>query len=188
MAMNMAKPSHVADADWAALQNALGSVTSSSFGVTPAQLNSDSLTPDQLGNDPKLEEKWAEMAGKHAETYEKLLTAIKPKGKLRLTKIDDEIYSSFRAAFPQLKIDIVNEDQLKSATNKVLWRDWLMQYKERDEVKDFHFGTLLRANCSKGYQMEMGGANAIIVPRMQFLAIEIARNKEGLNDKFVPGS
>lgn len=185
MAMNMAKPANVADADWSALQSALGAVTSPSFGVTPAQLNSGALTPDQLGNDPKLEQQWAELAAKHAETYQKLLTAIKPRSKLRLTKIDDEIYQSFRAKFPNLKIEIINEDQLKSAASKSLWRDWLMQYKERDEIKDFHFGTLMRADCRKGYEMETGGRNAIVVPRMQFLAIEIARNKEGLNDKFV---
>ena len=39
-------------------------------------------------------------------------------------------------------------------------------------------GTLLRLDSSKGYSPE----NVTIVPRIQFHAIEIARNREGLNN------
>lgn len=35
----------------------------------------------------------------------------------------------------------------------------------------------MRLDCSKDYSE----ANTIIVPRVQFLAIELARNREGLN-------
>ena len=44
-------------------------------------------------------------------------------------------------------------------------------------VEDFNFGTLLRLDCSKGYSE----TNTTLVPRVQFLAIEVARNRQGLN-------
>ena len=52
-------------------------------GTTVAQL--ESATPEQLGNDPKMELAWAEKAGKHAETYYGLLQLMSDKKKLRLT-------------------------------------------------------------------------------------------------------
>jgi Polysaccharide biosynthesis len=45
-------------------------------------------------------------------------------------------------------------------------------------LDDYSFGTLLRAKSTEEFSPE----NAIFVVRIQFLAIEIARNKEGLND------
>jgi len=44
-------------------------------------------------------------------------------------------------------------------------------------VEDFNYGTLLRLDCSQGYTEE----NTIFAPRIQFFAIEIARNREGYN-------
>lgn len=44
-------------------------------------------------------------------------------------------------------------------------------------VEDFNYGTLLRLDCSQGYTEE----NTIFAPRIQFFAIEIARNREGHN-------
>lgn len=37
---------------------------------------------------------------------------------LKLTKMDDEIYEEFRKDFPDLKIDAIKEDELKSAEAK----------------------------------------------------------------------
>jgi hypothetical protein len=45
-------------------------------------------------------------------------------------------------------------------------------------VEDYSFGTLLRADASKEYSED----NSILVTRIQFYAIELARNKEGVND------
>ena len=44
-------------------------------------------------------------------------------------------------------------------------------------VEDYNFGTLLRLDCKDGYSE----ANTTLVPRVQFLAIEVARNRQGLN-------
>lgn len=41
-------------------------------------------------------------------------------------------------------------------------------------------GTLLRVDCRAPYSAE----NSLLVPRVQFLAIELARNREGLNESF----
>lgn len=37
---------------------------------------------------------------------------------LRLTQIDDEIYRHFREQFPDMKVDIVSEDEIKSPSQK----------------------------------------------------------------------
>lgn len=94
---------------------------------------------------------------------------------LRLTPFDDEIYSVFRQDFPDLKVGIINEEELKSVTGKETWRNFITKF---DKLDDFSFGTLLRADSSK----ESSPDNSIFVVRVQFLAIEIARNREGFND------
>ena len=48
----------------------------------------------------------------------------------------------------------------------------------KEVVEDFNFATLLRLDCTSDYSE----ANTILVTRAQFVAIEIARNREGLND------
>ncbi|VDN09805.1 unnamed protein product [Dibothriocephalus latus] len=48
-----------------------------------------------------------------------------------------------------------------------------------DVIEDFNQGTLLRLDANKGYDE----ANTCVVPRIQFLALEIARNRQGLNDR-----
>jgi hypothetical protein len=64
---------------------------------------------------------------------------------------------------------------LKSATAKNRWRSFIEKF---DKLDDFSFGTLLRTDASK----EFGPDNSTFVVRIQFLAIEIARNREGCND------
>lgn len=49
----------------------------------------------------------------------KLLCAVDPK-QLRLSKHDDKIYSRFREVFPDLKIDILDEDKIKSNEAKTV--------------------------------------------------------------------
>lgn len=46
-----------------------------------------------------------------------------------------------------------------------------------NKVQDYNFGTLLRIDHTKDYTEE----NTMFVTRMQFYAVEIARNREGLN-------
>ena len=46
-----------------------------------------------------------------------MLSTIDPR-QFRLTRHDDQIYSRFREVFPKLKIDVLDENELKSAEGK----------------------------------------------------------------------
>jgi len=113
---------------------------------------------------------------------------------LRLTKIDDDIYEHLKTDFPEFDpAKTINEDEMKSKAGKERWRKFMMAYEKK--VDDYNFGTMMRADpkweygqdetifgecvaaCSLGPE-----AYNVTVPRMQFYAIEIARNRNGLND------
>eukprot|EP01099_Mayorella_cantabrigiensis_P003906 TRINITY_DN2931_c0_g1_i1.p1 TRINITY_DN2931_c0_g1~~TRINITY_DN2931_c0_g1_i1.p1 ORF type:complete len:138 (-),score=27.84 TRINITY_DN2931_c0_g1_i1:135-548(-) len=130
----------------------------------------------QIINDPQIEQTWAITAMRQAETYFNLLSVTDPKH-LRLTPHDDDIYENFRYEFPQLSVNVLNEVDLKSEPSKEKWRPFLMGYEHK--VHDYNFATLLRLDASGEYTEE----NTIVVPRTQFYAIEIARNREGVNKK-----
>nr|XP_012311191.1 protein PBDC1 isoform X4 [Aotus nancymaae] len=117
---------------------------------------------------------WAMRAMLHAEVYYKLISSVDPQF-LKLTKVDDQIYSEFRKNFEKLKIDILDPEELKSESAKEKWRPFCLKF--NGIVEDFNYGTLLRLDCSQGYTEE----NTVFVPRIQFFAIEIARNREGYN-------
>ncbi|ELT93419.1 hypothetical protein CAPTEDRAFT_165154 [Capitella teleta] len=133
-----------------------------------------SLPADQYGNDEALECQWAMKAFQHAETYFNLIKAVDT-SVLRLTPIDDAIYIVFREEFPDLKIDVLDLGEMKSTDGKAKWRDLL--YKFEGQVNDWNMGTLLRVDCTD----EVNEKNTTLVPRIQFLAIEVARNREGFN-------
>lgn len=95
---------------------------------------------------------------------------------LRLSPIDDLIYKAFREEFPTLDLKIINENELKSTKEKEKWRPFCERFKTL--LEDYSFGTLLRSNAEE----DNGEENTILVTRIQFLCIEIARNKEGIND------
>ncbi|XP_053954425.1 protein PBDC1 [Anastrepha ludens] len=130
---------------------------------------------DEFGNDESLEEMWAMQAMDHGEVYFNLLTSLHPSC-LRLTPYDDKIYQTFRQDFPDLKIELLTDDILKSEDAKIRWRLFADKFNKLD---DYNLGTLLRADASKGFVPE----NTLLAVRIQFLAIEIARNREGLNDE-----
>ena len=67
------------------------------------------------------------------------------------------------------------EDSLHSPANKIKWREFCMRYD--GVLEDYNFGTLLRLSVDAEYSPE----NSTFAPRVQFLAIEIARNRAGLN-------
>lgn len=121
-----------------------------------------------------LEELWAKKAFEHAELHFNLLCSVDPRF-LKLTPYDDIIYKAFREEFPDLKIEVLNEDELKSSEAKIKWRNFIERFNKLD---DFSLGTLIRSDASKDFSPE----NSIFVVRVQFLAVEIARNKEGVND------
>merc|ERR1719153_1158490 len=111
----------------------------------------------------------------------KLLTAVGPE-RMKFTQIDQELYDSFRENFPDFNIETVDEESMKNKEGKEKWRTWCEQYKER--VQDYNFGTLLRLNPAEDYTEQ----NSCFALRVQFLAIEIARNKEGKNQKNIRSS
>ncbi|XP_074248316.1 protein PBDC1 isoform X3 [Saimiri boliviensis] len=123
---------------------------------------------------PDIEMAWALRAMQHAEVYYKLISSVDPQF-LKLTKVDDQIYSEFRKNFEKLKIDVLDPEELKSESAKEKWRPFCLKF--NGIVEDFNYGTLLRLDCSQGYTEE----NTIFAPRIQFFAIEIARNREGYN-------
>uniref|UniRef100_UPI00358EDCD0 protein PBDC1 isoform X2 n=1 Tax=Myxine glutinosa TaxID=7769 RepID=UPI00358EDCD0 len=94
---------------------------------------------------------------------------------LHLTEQDDGIYNEFRRSFPTMMIAILNPEDLKSETSKEKWRAFCLLFDGK--VAEFNFGTLLRLNATGEYSDE----NTIFATRIQFYAVEIARNREGCN-------
>ncbi|RDB17192.1 Protein PBDC1 [Hypsizygus marmoreus] len=129
----------------------------------------------------EIEKQFAVKAVEQAQTYWNLLEKIPPR-ELRLTKLDDEIYTHAMEAFPEFtendheKLTKLDEDWMKSDDGKNRWRDFIQAYEKK--VKDYNFGSLIRTDARQEY----GETNTIFVTRIQFYAIEIARNRLGLND------
>ncbi|XP_032766084.1 protein PBDC1-like [Rattus rattus] len=133
-----------------------------------------SYPPESYGNDPDIEMAWAIRAMQHAEVYHKLISSVDPHF-LKLTKVDDQIYSEFRENFETLRVDVLDPEELKSESAKEKWRPFCLKFE--GIVEDYNYGTLLRLDCSQGYTEE----NTIFARRIQFFAIEIARDREGYN-------
>ncbi|XP_053944837.1 protein PBDC1 [Cuculus canorus] len=129
---------------------------------------------EAFGNDPRVELAWAMKAHQHAQVYFNLISSVDPKF-LNLTKADDQIYNDFRKTFQDLKVDMLDPEELKSEPAKEKWRPFCLRFE--GVVEDFNYGTLLRLDCRKDYTEE----NTIFATRIQFFAIEIARNREGWN-------
>ncbi|KAL9010659.1 MAG: hypothetical protein Q9173_004427 [Seirophora scorigena] len=135
-----------------------------------------SLNPEQAENFEDMEKQFAVKAVQHMATYWSILEKMKG-SQLRLTKIDDEILEHFQKAFPEFDPkETIDEDKMKSKEGKERWREFMMAYEKK--IDDYNFGTMLRANPT----FEYGEKETIFAMRMQFYAIEIARNRQGLND------
>ncbi|KAJ7178138.1 DUF757-domain-containing protein [Mycena filopes] len=143
--------------------------------------NSKPFDPNTAQNLMEIEKQFAVKAVEQAQTYWNLIEKVQPR-ELKLTKLDDEIYEHTLATFPELaendhaKLLKLDEEAMKSAEGKERWRVFIESYKKK--VKDYNFGSLIRTDARQEY----GENNTIFVTRMQFYAIEIARNKLGLND------
>ncbi|KAH8428519.1 polysaccharide biosynthesis domain-containing protein [Aspergillus melleus] len=132
--------------------------------------------PETAENFEDMEKQFAVKAVEHLMTYWSILEKV-PGSQLRLTKMDNEIYESFMKEFPDFNpAETINEDEMKSKAGKEKWRNWINQYEGK--IDDFNFGTMLRSNPKFEYEQE----TTIFAMRMQFYAIEIARNRAGLND------
>ncbi|KAK9382953.1 putative duf757 domain-containing protein [Kockiozyma suomiensis] len=134
---------------------------------------------ENADNFEEIEKQFAVKAVMQAQTYWNLLGKVKG-SELRLTKLDNEIYQHLITDFPEYStaesVAKINEAEMKNHKGKERWRKFMNTYEKT--VHDFNFGTLLRTDAEAEYEEQ----TTIFVPRMQFLAIEIARNKYGLND------
>ncbi|OLL26985.1 Protein PBDC1 [Neolecta irregularis DAH-3] len=138
--------------------------------------NNPVAVPENAENDETIEQAFAIKAAQHAEVYWNVLSMRKG-SELALTNIDAEILEELKKAFPDFKpAETIDEDKMKSPDGKKFWREFMLLFQEK--IEDFNFGTLLRSSPKAEYSPE----TTIFVPRMQFLAIEIWRNYEGLND------
>ncbi|KAK4445542.1 PBDC1-like protein [Podospora aff. communis PSN243] len=137
----------------------------------PADFNAE--TADNFED---IEKQFAVKAVQHMSTYWSILEKVKGSS-LRLTKMDDDILAHLEKDFPEFDpAETIDEDKMKSKEGKERWRNFMMAYEKK--VDDYNFGTMLRSNP----KWEYGRNETIFVPRMQFYAIEIARNRKGLND------
>ncbi|CAK7272090.1 hypothetical protein SEPCBS57363_004957 [Sporothrix epigloea] len=131
---------------------------------------------ENADNFEDIEKQFAVKAVQHMETYWAILERVRGSA-LRLTKLDDEIMEHLQTDFPEFDAAVpINENELKSAKGKEKWRKFMMAYEKK--VDDYNFGTMMRVAPN----VEYGRDETIFVPRMQFYAIEIARNRKGLND------
>ncbi|KAJ0057521.1 hypothetical protein NL108_009266, partial [Boleophthalmus pectinirostris] len=125
---------------------------------------------------PRLEAMWAIKASDHAEVYFNLISSVDPKF-LKLTKVDDKLYTLFRETFKDLDIKLLKTEDLKSDEAKEVclidthwlilcahllnklngmflqrWRPFCNQFE--GIVEDFNYGTLLRLDTEKEYTEE----------------------------------
>ncbi|KHN84379.1 Protein PBDC1 [Toxocara canis] len=135
------------------------------------------LTQDvqQYANDPSCEVAWACKAAERASIHMNLLLGCNTV-ELSLNKQHAAIYECFREMFPEMNVENVAEADLKGE-NKMKWFTFCERFK--DSVEEYNLGTILRMRADGAYSEE----NTIIVPKIIFLAIEAARNKEGVNER-----
>ncbi|NXI10438.1 PBDC1 protein, partial [Irena cyanogastra] len=80
-----------------------------------------------------------------------LLSSVDPKF-LKLTQEDERIYEEFRGTFQNLRVDVLDPEELKSEPAKAKWRPFCLRF--QGLVEDFNFGTLLRLDSRGEYSEE----------------------------------
>lgn len=137
------------------------------------------IDPENVPNFQDMEKQFAVKAVQQMTVYWSILEKI-PGSKLRLTRLDDQILEHFKRDFPDFDpAQEIDEDQMKSKEGKERWRNFSMAYEKGDDrIEDYNFGTMLR----KSPKTEYGEKETIFAVRMQFYAVEISRNRAGLND------
>ncbi|RMJ26517.1 DUF757 domain protein [Aspergillus sp. HF37] len=132
--------------------------------------------PEKAENFEDMEKQFAVVAVEHLMTYWSILEKV-PGSQLRLTKMDNDIYEDFKNEFPEFDpAETLDEDRMKSSAGKAKWRNWMNKYEKI--IDDYNFGTMIRSNPKFEYDRD----TTIFGWRMQFYAIEISRNRAGLND------
>ncbi|CAI5756239.1 unnamed protein product [Candida verbasci] len=145
--------------------------------------SSSQFEAEKADNLEEIEMQFAVKAVQQAETYWSLLEKIKG-SKLKLTKYDDDIYTQLLEDFPEFKhiekVKSIKEEEMKNPEGKRRWREFCEKFKD---IEDYNFGTLLRLNSTDEYDQD----STIFAVRIQFYAIEIARNRHELNDWIYKG-
>ena len=70
---------------------------------------------EEFVNDPQVEMAWLSTAVRHMETYYKLITSVSLPRDIKLTANDDLIYETFKQQFPDLNVEFLTEESIKSA-------------------------------------------------------------------------
>ena len=140
---------------------------------------SQHIDTGKANNFEDMEKQFAVKAVHHMTVYWSILGKL-PGSRLRLTRLDDQILEHLHKDFPDFDpVKPLDEDEMKSKDGKEKWRNFVNAYeKGENKIEDFNFGTMLR----KDPKTEYGEEETIFAVRMQFYAIEIARNRSGLND------
>ncbi|CAH0364612.1 unnamed protein product [Pelagomonas calceolata] len=133
---------------------------------------------DAITNDPELERKGCAAAAEYAQIHwAKLQRLVNddavPAESIELHGNDRRLYACFRASISE-DVAVLRAEQLKTR----IWRDLLTCMDGR--VKDHNFMTLLRPDAALSYDDQR--ENLFVVPRAQFLMIELARQREGCYD------
>ncbi|NXU37506.1 PBDC1 protein, partial [Drymodes brunneopygia] len=66
---------------------------------------------------PRVELAWAMKAQQHSQIHFNLISSVDPKF-LRLTRVDERIYREFRQRFPELRLELLQPEELKSPRAK----------------------------------------------------------------------
>ena len=142
-------------------------------------LSNLNINSENADNYEEMEKQFAVKAVQQMTTYWSILEKV-PGSKLKLTRMDDQILEHFKKEFPEFDpAEEIDEDKMKSKEGKERWRNFCMAYEKGDDkVEDYNFGTMLR----RSPRTEYGEKETIFAVRMQFYAVEIARNRAGLND------
>jgi Polysaccharide biosynthesis len=142
-------------------------------------LSNLNINAEQADNFEELEKQFAVKAVHQMTVYWSILEKM-PGSKLRLTRMDDEILDHLKRVIPDFDPAAeINEDEMKSKEGKEKWRNFCMVYEKGEKaIEDYNFGTMLRKSSKTDY----GEKETIFAVRMQFYAVEIARNRAGLND------
>jgi hypothetical protein len=146
-----------------------------------------------MNENPWLEERGIMNAIVYADTHwQRLITSNRMRSAVAAGEVlggsalaDGQLLLHFRRHFPSLEVGSLTEDALKgNRCTKARWHDFLSTHaawadsRDLSKVPDWNTMTLLRADSSEGYTQD----NVIIVTRLQFTCIELAREAERLND------
>ena len=142
-----------------------------------------------MGNDPEVEKAGSTFAAECATAHWKSLTSAVTSGSpyspvSGSDELDQKLYRSFRASFSPAAFDVgsFSRTTIHNEFTLPTWRALMLGWDGRIEV--FNLITLLRTDCLMSYEdaRAAGVEKLLLVPRVQFLMIEVARQRENCYD------